>query len=91
MQGPLVIQVSKIIYLFVADFGIEYGGYTSLWQGGELPQLASLHYRGNVSCERREQEQEQEQSRPLQLIVNSKPLLSSRQKLCYTLSVHLTS
>jgi hypothetical protein len=55
----------------------------------ELPPSASLHSRGNISCESRDQEQEQ--SRPLQLIVNSKPLLFSRRKYSCTLSVYLTS
>jgi hypothetical protein len=61
----------------------------SLWRGGELPQSASLHCRGNISCESRDQEHEQ--SWPLQLIVNSKPLLFSHQKYCCTLSAYLTS
>jgi hypothetical protein len=34
MPGPhaLVMQVSKIIYLFVADFGIEYATYIVNWR-----------------------------------------------------------
>jgi hypothetical protein len=60
-----------------------------LWRGGKLLQSASLHSRDNIYCESRDQEQEQ--NRPLQLIVNSKPLLFSRPKYCCTLSAYLTS
>ena len=31
------------------------GGYKSLWREGKLPQLASLHCRGNIYSEEREQ------------------------------------
>ncbi len=61
----------------------------SLWRGGEISQSASLHSRDNISC--MSHDQEQEQSRPLQLIVNSKPLLFSCRKYCCTLSAYLTS
>ncbi len=89
------IQVSKSTYLFMVSCEIKYATYIanqhykSLWRGGELPQSASLHSRVNISCE--SCDQEQEQSRPFQLIVNSKPLLFSRRKCCYTLSAYLTS
>jgi hypothetical protein len=91
----LVIQVSKSTYLFVVSCEIKYATYIanqhykSLWQGGELPQSASLHSRVNISCESRDQEQEK--SRPIQLIVNSEPLLFSCRKYCCTLSAYLTS
>ncbi len=67
MRRPhtLVMQVSKITHLFVADFGVEYATHIVNWKlykpvaRGELPQSASLHSKGNISCESRDQEQDQ--------------------------------
>jgi hypothetical protein len=85
----------KSTYLFPVSCEIKYAAYIvnshyiSCGEGGKLPQSASLHSRDSISCESRDQEQEQ--SRPLQLIVNSMPLLFSRQKYCCTMSAYLAS
>ncbi len=97
MRRPhsLVMQVQKITYLCGGMLRLIHLLYSELevikacGEEGTPPPLVSLHSRGNISCESRDQEQQQ--SRPLQLIVNSKPLLFSRQKYCCTLSVYLTS
>ena len=72
MQRPhtLVIQLSKTNFLFPVSCEIKYAAYIvnlhyiSCVGGGKLPQLASLHSRGNIYMEGCDQEQEQ--SRPLQ-------------------------
>ena len=91
----LVMQASNNIYLFVVSCEITpliqwAGGYESQWKRGELPQSASLHCRGNISCVEGEVKNKN-RSRPLQPIVNIKHLSFFQQKISCELSVQSTS
>jgi hypothetical protein len=77
------MQVSKITYLFVADFGGKYATYSVNWRLKKPVlrwgnSLSRCHFIPEATSPVRVVIKNKNKSRPLQLIVNSKPLLFSR-------------
>jgi hypothetical protein len=97
MRRPhtLVIQVSKIPYLFMVSCEFKYATYIanqlykSLWRGGN--SLSRRHFIPETTSPVRVVIKNKNKADHSTLIVNSKPLLFSRQKYCCTLSAYLTS